>query len=87
MHANLKVHNLLMHTSVINSSSECTDVDQIRFIEDHRVPLSETVRGQIEICSNQTSNIYSWEDLCDNDWTVEDITVACRDLGYSASSK
>ena len=78
--------NLLMHTYVINSPSGCTDVGQIRLIED-RVPVSGTVRGQIEICSNQSGNVYSWEELCDDNWTVEDITVACRDLGYSASSK
>ena len=89
MHANLKyaVMDLLMHTSVINSSSECTDVDQIRLTEDHRVPLTGTVRGRIEICSNHSSDVYSWERLCDDNWTVEDITVACRNLGYSDSSK
>ena len=81
------VINLLMHTFVINSPSECTDVGQIRLIENREtVYVSGTVRGQIEICSNQSSNVYSWEMLCDDTWTVEDITVACRDLGYSGKN-
>ena len=78
--------NLLMHTSIINSPSGCTDVRQIRLVED-RVRVSGTVRGRIEICSNRSGNVYSWKKLCDDNWTVEDVTVACRDLGYSASSK
>ena len=63
-------------------------VGQIMLIEDREtVNVSWTVRGRIEICSNQGGNVYSWKQLCDDNWTEEDITVACRNLGYSAFSK
>ena len=33
----------------------------------------------VEVCSNHT-----WSVLCDNDLTLEDAAVICRQLGYSA---
>ena len=78
--------------SYFRDKTGCTDVGQIKLLEDSHVSVSRgTVRGQIEICRNQSSNhsstVYSWEILCDDNWTVEDVTVACRDLGYSVFSK
>ena len=31
----------------------------------------------VEMCSNGV-----WSPLCDNDWTLQDVTVVCRELGY-----
>ena len=72
---------------IIIKHAGCTDVGQIRLVEDHVSVSRGTVRAQIQICSNQSSSAYSWESLCDDNWTVEDVTVACRDLGYSVFSK
>ena len=35
------------------------------------------VTGRVEICENST-----WKTICDRDWTVNDVKVACRELGY-----
>ena len=32
----------------------------------------------VEMCSNGV-----WSPLCDDDWTLEDVTVVCRELGYA----
>ena len=32
----------------------------------------------VEMCSNGM-----WSPLCDNDWTSQDVTVVCRELGYA----
>ena len=34
----------------------------------------------VEMCSNGV-----WSPLCDNDWTPQDVTVVCRELGYSSA--
>lgn len=36
------------------------------------------IRGGIETCQNGV-----WKRLCDNEWTIEDAIVACRQLSYS----
>ena len=77
------VMSLLIHRHTLRDKTDCSDVGEIRLIRGD----GETVQGRVEICSNQSGNVYSWETLCDDDWTVEDVIVACRDLGYSASSK
>ena len=35
----------------------------------------------VEMCSNGV-----WSPLCDNDWTLQDATVICRELGYGGYS-
>ena len=32
----------------------------------------------VEMCSNEGV----WSPVCDHDWTLEDATVICRELGY-----
>ena len=36
------------------------------------------VRGLINVCENE-----QWSHICDTDWTMEDASVACRELGYA----
>ena len=36
------------------------------------------VRGLINVCENE-----QWSHICDADWTMEDASVACRELGYA----
>ena len=36
------------------------------------------VRGLINVCEDQ-----QWNYICDADWTMEDASVACRELGYA----
>ena len=33
----------------------------------------------VEMCS---SSMGMWSPVCDHDWTPEDATVVCRELGY-----
>ena len=35
------------------------------------------ITGKVEICENGT-----WKTICDPNWTVNDVKVACRELGY-----
>ena len=35
----------------------------------------------VEMCQNQTL----WSPLCDSDWTQHNVTVICRELGYTNS--
>ena len=33
----------------------------------------------VEMCQNKGV----WSPLCDNEWTLQDATVVCRELGYT----
>ena len=35
----------------------------------------------VEMCSSEGV----WSPVCDNNWTVQDATVVCRELGYTSS--
>ena len=35
----------------------------------------------VEMCSSEGV----WSPVCDHDWTAEDATVVCRELGYTGS--
>lgn len=38
--------------------------------------------GRIEICYEGT-----WRSLCSNDWSRQDASVACRQLGFAAAGQ
>jgi len=43
---------------------------------------NDTIQGWVAVCEDSV-----WKTICDDDWTTEDATVACRDQGYSDLSK
>ena len=47
---------------------------------DGEVRIGDT--PSVEVCTNNT-----WSALCDNNLTLEDAAVVCRELGYSALGK
>ena len=38
----------------------------------------------VEMCQNEEG---VWSPLCDNEWTLQDATVVCRELGYTNLGK
>ena len=40
------------------------------------------VHGVVEVCEDM-----QWKRICDNQWTVEDATVACRGLDYLSAGE
>lgn len=60
----------------------CIDVclhGDIRLIPTESSPLPEAL-GQVEVCLNGV-----WSCICGSEWTNEEATVACRQLGYASS--
>ena len=59
-----------MHACTIALS--CTDGD-IKLVGG-----STSNEGTLQVCAN-----YTWGTVCDNNWSVQDATVACKQLGLS----
>ena len=55
---------------------------------------SSCTEGSVSIVSNVFNNVYQlvemcssegvWSPVCDIEWTIQDATVVCRELGYSS---
>ena len=65
-----------MHTCtspyIFFSSAKCTN-GQIMLVGG-----STSNEGTLQVCVNNT-----WGTVCDNNWSVQDATVACKQLGFS----
>ena len=71
-----------LHELKIHAIAECND-GEVRLVggdADISSVLENQgdVRGLINVCENE-----QWSYICDADWTMEDTSVACRELGYS----
>ena len=60
--------SLQIHTAPLCSEGDIRLRDQCTAVE-----------GQVQICSQ---SLREWRNLCDDDWTVHDAAVVCRQLGY-----
>ncbi len=67
---------LLVFTEVFFLLSDCKDGD-IRL-----VGVSNPLEGRLEVCYDGV-----WGTVCHNHWNALDASVACFQLGYSASGK
>ena len=38
----------------------------------------------VEMCGNHTFFKNAWHPVCDSDWTQQDASVVCRELGYTS---
>ena len=38
----------------------------------------------VEMCGNNTFFQNVWHPVCDSDWTQQDASVVCRELGYTS---
>jgi hypothetical protein len=63
-----------MSFSVTLPTAECTDWD-LRLRDG---PIGRNSSGRLEICYNET-----WSTVCDGGWGMPDVSVACKQLGYS----
>ena len=45
-----------------------------------RISGQSLIRGRVEVCRSATQ---TWGVVCDDDWTNEDASVACQQLGFS----
>ena len=59
---------------------ECTKTIQARQCEEGDLRLAEGSinHGVVEICVNDT-----WGTICSNNWAQSEVTVICRQLGFS----
>ena len=69
--------------STIPAVAECNDgevrlVGGENYIINFILGYRGDVRGLINVCENE-----QWKNICDADWTMEDASVACRQLGYA----
>lgn len=61
---------------IFYSSESCTEgsVTVVSDVNNHSLQL-------VEMCSGPSSKGV-WSPVCDNNWTLQDATVVCRELGY-----
>ena len=63
----------------LDSAENCTNERELKLnILSNNYRCAGCILGTIKICENGELRSF-----CDNDWTLEDATVACRTLGHS----
>ena len=72
IHAPTHMHFAHSHTCTHLSSAKCTDGD-IKLVGG-----SSSNEGTLQVCVKNT-----WGTICDNNWSMQDATVACKQLGFS----
>ena len=64
-----------MFYSAVGSMSSCIE-GSVTVVSD----VNNSSLQLVEMCSSEGV----WSPVCDNNWTIQDATVVCRELGYTS---
>ena len=67
---------------ITNCITACMPNGSIRLAADRENSTCGFVYGVVEVCEDM-----QWKRICDDQWTVEDATVACRGLDHLSAGR